>query len=86
MDERELAVAAAQTKFRRLLRVRTIMAVLLMLCGAALLYIGTSDGSPVFITFGIVFLIYSGFMQLRAWSAGRFVENVRRELDPTGPA
>ena len=57
-----------------------------MLCGGTLLYIGTSGGSPLFVTSGVVFLIYSGFMQLRAWSARQFAEDVKRELTPTDAA
>ena len=74
------ALAAATARFQKRMRSRSIASIALLIIGSLLLYRGFADQHPLSQTFGVVFILYSGIIQARMWSAKRFVSDVRKEL------
>ncbi len=84
--EMSAALAVATAKFEKRLRNRRLASVALLIIGGVLLYRGFADQHPLSQTFGVIFILYSGVMQVRVWSAKRFVQDAREELSrKTGP-
>ena len=78
--EMSAALAIATTRFQKRLRSRRLASVALLIIGGLLLYRGFADRQPLSQTFGVIFILYSGVMQVRAWSAKRFVRDAREAL------
>jgi hypothetical protein len=64
---------AAILKFRARLRSRVIWSCVLLVIGGVVLYAGFRDQIPLFQALGVIFVIYSGVMQVRVWSVKQFV-------------
>lgn len=78
--EMNAALAVATARFQRRLRNRRLASIVLLIIGGLLLHRGFADQRPLFQTFGVVFILYSGIMQVRVWSAKRFVRDAREAL------
>lgn len=83
MDDvnRDEAAAIAMETFRKRLRSRAWASIVIVGLGAWLLYIGFAEAKPVFQAFGALFILYAGVIQMRMWSARRFVRDLRGEMD-----
>lgn len=78
MDE---ALQVATAKFRKRMRGRMLASVVLLVLGGGLLYTGFAEDQAVSKTFGVIFILYSGVIQARIFSAKRFVADARAELE-----
>ncbi len=58
-------------------RMRTILSLVLLCCGGALLYFGISGQQPLFITIGVIFILYALFMRFHI----RRTKTVMAELE-----
>jgi hypothetical protein len=75
------AAAIAMANFRKRLRSRAWASGVLIALGAWLLYLGFADAQPVAQAFGVLFILYAGVIQMRMWSARRFMRDLRGEID-----
>lgn len=83
MDElpADEAAAVAMANFRKRMRGRAWASAVLVGLGAWLLYIGFADTKPSSQAFGALFILYAGVIQMRMWSARRFVRDLHLEMD-----
>ena len=77
--ENALQVATAQ--FKKRMRYRLLSSIVLLGIGGWLLYVGFAESKPFLQASGILFILYSGIIQARSFSAKRFIRDVRSELE-----
>lgn len=75
------ALQIATAQFKKRMRFRTWSSIVLLVMGAWLLYRGYEERRPIFQASGMLFILYSGIIQARSFSAKRFVGDVRKELE-----
>ena len=80
------ALRLAAARFKQRLRYRTLSSVVLLGIGGWLLYSGFAEYRPFYQASGVLFILYSGIIQVRSFSAKRFVREVRKELERKGDA
>ena len=80
------ALQIASAQFKKRMRFRTWSSIVLLVMGAWLLYRGYEESKPIFQASGVLFILYSGIIQARSFSAKRFVGDVRKELKRDGDA
>lgn len=79
------ALTAVMARFQRRVRSRMVASAALLAIGAWLLYVGFGESKPLLQTFGVVFILYAGIIQVRIFALKRFVRQARAEMERKQP-